>query len=102
MPTAKLGTSLGSLWVLAGAHPSVAIGGSKRKEGTVWPRLVDRARKGRSRVETVAVGTNLREAFIDRKSPICIKQRGRGGAVREAEAVADGPFAVCHSLLQPS
>jgi hypothetical protein len=59
-------------------------GAPSGKEEAVGPRLVDCAGEGRSRVETIAIGANLREAFADRISPVRVEQRGRRRTVREA------------------
>src|SRR5215212_2530791 len=80
----------------------ISVRGAEREERPVRPRFVDSASNGRAGQEPRSVGANNGEGLADRMSPVGVEQRGRGGAIGEAEPVARGPLASAHGTVEPA
>src|SRR5262245_21493940 len=81
---------------------SVAVGRAEREKLAERPRVVHGARERRALQEPAPIRPHVRECVAHRVRPIGVEERGRGGAVREAEGVVRCPGATRHAVVEPT
>src|SRR5205814_8902745 len=83
------------------ADPSVPIWRAQRKVAAIRPGFVNGASERWARQQALSVRSDVGMAIADWMRPVGIEQERCSAAIREAEAVARGPFAVRHYLVEP-